>query len=104
MFEAAKEAHVWGIGVDKDQYAERPEIVLTSMVKRVDTVVEKAVGDLVTKTLRGGIRAYGLADGGVDWVHAGESAKHLSPAVIEQVEALRKRVASGDIKVPSTLK
>lgn len=101
VFEAAKEGSAFAIGVDRDQFDERPEVVATSMVKRVETVVEDTSRSVAEGGFRGGMRAYGLRELGVDWVHEGPSAKHLPKEVIEKVEALRARVVSGEIKVPT---
>jgi basic membrane lipoprotein Med (substrate-binding protein (PBP1-ABC) superfamily) len=47
------------------------------------------------------MRALGLADHGVDGVHEGEHASGLPKDVVARVEALRERVARGDIAVPT---
>lgn len=101
VFEGAKEMHVLAIGVDADQHDEMPGVVVTSMTKRVDVAVFDAVEDVLEGRFHGGIRALGLADHGVDWVHEGEHARALPPAVVARVEALRERIARGDIVVPT---
>src|SRR4051812_33608840 len=50
--DAAKEKHVWGIGVDADQSFLGPHI-LTSAVKRVDTAVFDAVKTVTHRTVKG---------------------------------------------------
>jgi basic membrane protein A len=72
------------------------------MVKRADVAVFDVVpeargrGKLVT-----GMRTFGLAEGGVDWVHEGPARRGACPAdVVAKVEALRADVISGKIKVP----
>jgi basic membrane protein A and related proteins len=101
VFEGAKEMHVLAIGVDADQHDEMPEVVVTSMTKRVDVAVFDAIQDVIEKRFHGGMRALGLADHGVDWVHEGEHASGLPTDVVARVEALRERVARGDIVVPT---
>ena len=48
----------------------------------------------------GTTRSFGVSDGGIDWVSRGPHARHLSPAVVERVEALRGRVSRGELAVP----
>ena len=59
-----------------------------------------AIEDVIENRFHGGMRVLGLADHGVDWVHEGEHASGLPKDVIEKVEALRERVARGEITVP----
>jgi len=101
VFEGAKEMHVLAIGVDADQHDEMPGVVVTSMTKRVDVAVFDAIEDVLAHRFHGGMRALGLADHGVDWVHEGPHAAGLPPAVVARVEELRARVARGDVAVPT---
>lgn len=100
VFEGAKEMHVLAIGVDADQYGEMPGVVVTSMVKRVDVAVFDAIEDVIEGRFHGGMRVLGLKDHGVDWVHEGDHARGLPADVVTKVEALRERVARGEITVP----
>ena len=77
------------IGVDADQYDEMPGVVLTSMLKRVDVVVFEMIREATLgQYVRGasGLRTFGLAEGGVDWVHDGPHARGLRPEVIARVK------------------
>src|SRR5919201_5830214 len=58
--DAAKEKHVWGIGVDADQAYLGPHI-LTSAVKRVDSAVFDAIKSVADGKFHGGDAVYGLA-------------------------------------------
>jgi len=104
VFVAAQRLRRYAIGVDSDQYDEMPEAVLTSMRKRVDVAVFDAI-DAVARGrfahgYAGTTRSFGVSDGGIDWVSRGPHARHLSPAVVERVEALRGRVSRGELTVP----
>lgn len=101
VFEAAREGHVRAIGVDRDQADEMPGVVVTSMVKRVDTAVAQVVKSAVDGSFRGGIRVFGLSDEGVDWVHDGPHGAGLSKTTIEKVEAIRARIVKGEITAPT---
>jgi basic membrane protein A and related proteins len=101
VFEAAADAKRLAIGVDADQHDDMPGVVVTSMVKRVDVAVFDVVKDVVEKRFTGGMRAFGLAEDGVDYVHEGPHASGIPDAVKARVEALRADVIRGTIKVPS---
>src|SRR3954447_16054698 len=63
--DAAKEKHVWGIGVDADQSFLGPHI-LTSATKRVDRAVFLTIKDVVDGSFQGGRdKVFGLAVDGV---------------------------------------
>jgi basic membrane protein A len=101
VFEAAKDAHKLAIGVDADQFDEMPGTVVTSMIKRGDVAVFDIVRDVVLGRFVGGMRVFGLADNGVDYVHEGPHAAAIPGEVRERVEALRREVVSGRVAVPS---
>jgi basic membrane protein A len=95
VFEAAHDARVKAIGVDSDQFDEMPDVVVTSMVKRADVAVFDAIRDAVEGKFRGGMHVFGLKESGVDYVHEGPHARHLSHEVKARVESLRAEVVSG---------
>ncbi len=94
VFEAAREGGAFAIGVDRDQFEEAPEVVLTSMIKRVDVAVADAIRAAHRHEPARGVVALGVAEGGVDWVHDGPHARHLPPGVAERVEALASSLAA----------
>ncbi len=104
----ARERGVSAIGVDADQFGDgadpaNPErsAVITSMIKRVDVAVFEAVKSTGEGRFEGGVRVFGLAEQGVDWIHEGPHAARIAPETREQVEALRRSVVAGEIKVRS---
>jgi basic membrane protein A len=101
VFEAAAEARRFAIGVDADQYDEMPGTVVTSMVKRGDVAVFDIVRDVTQGRFEGGMRVFGLADDGVDYVHDGPHAQAIPDEVKRKVEALRGEVVAKRILVPS---
>src|SRR5262249_60771464 len=58
VFEAARELKKLAIGVDSDQYSEAPDVVLTSMVKRVDTAVFDAIKESKAGHWQSGVREF----------------------------------------------
>jgi len=101
VFEAARDMGVHAIGVDSDQYDEMPGTVITSMIKRGDVAVFDVIQSVVRGEFRGGIQSFGLAEGGVGYVHEGPHAAQIPDAVKARVAELAARVARGEISVPS---
>lgn len=98
VIEAAKDSGNWVIGVDMDQYYLAPEAVLTSAVKRVDTVIELVSAEyLEGKDLGGTTLEYGLEDGGVGLP---EENPNLDPAVYEKTMQVKDAIIAGEIEVP----
>ncbi len=92
--DAAKEKHVWGIGVDADQSFLGPHI-LTSAVKRVDTAVYDAIKLVVDGKFKGGNIVFGLKDNGVD---IGKISPKVPQSEVAKVNQIRADIISGKIK------
>jgi basic membrane protein A len=99
VFEAAKDARVLAIGVDSDQHDEMPGTVVTSMIKRVDVAVFETIRAVVEQRFSAGVRVFGLADQGVDWVKDGPHAAGIPPEVRAAVERWRQDLASGKARL-----
>jgi basic membrane protein A len=91
--DAAKEKHVWGIGVDADQSFLGPHI-LTSAVKRVDTAVFDAIKLVVDGKFRGGNIVFGLKDNGVD---IGKISPKVPQSEVQKINQIRADIISGKI-------
>ena len=92
--DAAKEKHVWGIGVDADQSFLGPHI-LTSAVKRVDTAVFDAIKLVVDGKFKGGNIVFGLKDNGVG---IGKISPKVPQSEVAKVNQIRADIISGKIK------
>jgi basic membrane protein A len=101
VFEGARDAKVFAIGVDADQFDEAPDVMLTSMVKRVDVAVLDAIRSVVEGRFTGGIHELGLKEHAVDYVHEGPHAVHVPAEARARVERFREDVIAGKIVVPS---
>jgi basic membrane protein A and related proteins len=107
VIQAVKEARAAGrqvfvIGVDSDQSHVAPEAVLTSMVKRVDLAVYTATRELLEGAFRPGDLVMGLKEGGVGYAPVRVDFPGKAEA-LAKVEALGRRVAAGELKVPASL-
>lgn len=95
---AAQEKGVWGIGVDKDQ-ADLGDFILTSAVKRVDVSVFDAIKTVQDGTFKGGDALFNLKN---DGVAVGKVSPKVPQSVLDEVDALRKKIIDGEITPPST--
>ncbi len=101
VFEAARAASVYAIGVDADQWDEAPGTVLTSMLKRADVAVFDAIKNAKNGSLTGGMLVLGLAEDGLDYVHEGPHAEHVTADIRARVEELRAAIIRAEITVPT---
>jgi len=97
---AADAAHIWGIGVDKDQYNDAQR-VLTSGVKRVDNGVFQATKQVTENKFKGGGNLlFNLKNGGMD---VGKINPAVPKAFIDKMNELKQKIIAGKVKVPATL-
>jgi basic membrane protein A len=101
VFEAARELDRYAIGVDADQWSEAPGRVLTSMTKQVDVSVFDTVRDLQAGKWQGGVREFGLAEAGVDYVYDAHNRALIADSTRARVESLRKQIIAREIRVPT---
>lgn len=108
MFQAVQEAkkagkNVWAIGVDMDQAVtakEFADVILSSMIKRVDTGTYEATKAVVENTFKGNsVLELGLKEGGVGI--APSSDKNTPKDVLDLVAKYEKAVKDGTIVVPA---
>jgi basic membrane protein A and related proteins len=91
------------IGVDSNQNGVKPGFVLTSMVKRVDNAVYQIVQDVVEGKFQGGLHVYGLDKDGVAFSLDQYNQPLIAPEVLQEVEASRQKIISGQIKVTDAM-
>ena len=98
---AAKDDHVWGIGVDGDQSFLGPH-VLTSALKGVDSAVFLTIEALQEGTFQGGRNVvFGIDQDGVGLGTLSPKANKQDVAAVEKVE---RKLADGEISgIPTTV-
>lgn len=95
--DAAKQAGIWGVGVDTDQ-AFLGKHILTSAVKRVDRGVYLAIKGAMGGTFNGGSNlTFNLKNNGVG---LGKISKAVPASYLKKITALRKLIVTGKIKPP----
>jgi basic membrane protein A and related proteins len=98
--DAAKQKHVWGIGVDADQSFLGPH-VLTSALKRVDAAVFSTIKSVQDGTWKGGRNlVFGLSQDGVGLGKFSPKVPQEDRAAIDEIA---KQIAAGDIRIPTTI-
>jgi len=99
--DAAKQKHVWGIGVDADQ-AYLGSQILTSGVKRVDTDVFTTIKQLVKGTFKPARTfAFNVQNGGID---IGKISSKVPKADVAKVQAIKHKLATHPFAIPNTVK
>lgn len=103
VIEACTSEKKMAIGVDSDQsLTAKPEqrpYILTSMLKRVDVAVYETIKAAVEGRFKGGYQVFGLAEDGVGYA-LNEYNQEMIKDIKDKLEDLKKKVVSGEIKVP----
>jgi basic membrane protein A len=98
--EAAREHNVFAVGVDVDQ-SSLGSYVLTSVLKHWDVNVFETIRALVRGRMRtGGDSVWSLRNGGVG---LGAFSPRVPRSMIRRVEAIRKQIVAGKLRVPATI-
>ncbi len=100
--DAAKEKHVWGIGVDADQSFLGPQ-VLTSALKRVDSAVFLTIRSVQNGTFKGGTDAvFGLDRNGVG---VGKVSSRVPASALTQLKTIESKIKTNTIgTIPTVVK
>jgi len=105
VFEAAVAKKRLAIGVDADQSltVKKDQVpqILTSMMKRVDVAVYETIKAVVNGKYKAGVQEFGLKENGVGYA-VNKFNKAQIASLQPKLEALRKDIIAGKIKVPST--
>jgi len=98
--------NVWAIGVDSDQHEEGvfndkgDSAVLTSMLKKVESSLVYALNAVKNNTFKGEIITFDLKADGVGYSAVNPA---MSPAIKNKLEAVKKQIVNGEIKIAPTL-
>ncbi len=103
LFDAAEETQNYAMGVDSDQaliVPDKADVILVSMMKRVEVAVYDAVKAYIEGTFEGGMDNLGLVEDAVglsETIHPDLQAK---PEILDKVEEFRMKIVDGDLVVP----
>ncbi|MFC6236822.1 BMP family lipoprotein [Longivirga aurantiaca] len=102
VFEAAKAAGGLAIGVDSDQYltadASVKDVILTSMLKRVDVAVYEMIKSAVGGTPLTGVQTFDLKADGVGFSESNAAVAEY----VAKANELKDQIIAGTITVPSS--
>ena len=102
VFTAAKSAGKWAIGVDSDQAKTAPadvrDVILTSMIKKVDVGVFDFITSVKNGTFKAGNKVFDLKAGGVDYATTGGHIDDIK----SKLDELKQKIISGEITVPKS--
>ncbi len=103
VFEAAKAAKATAIGVDSDQaalpaYADFKDVIITSMIKKVDVAVFDFLKNYTTGAVKSGQIVYDLKAGGVDYSTTGGKIDDIK----SKIDEYKQKIINGEITVPTS--
>jgi basic membrane protein A len=99
IFQAAEETGNFAIGVDSNQNYLHPGTILTSMLKRVDVAVYRALEQGLEGSFQPGVLSLGLAEDAVGWALDEHNRALITPEMEAAVAAATAAIISGDIVV-----
>lgn len=104
ILEAAKEAGKYGIGVDSNQNGLHPGVVLSSMLKNLDTSLYRAIELYQKEELPfGETEVLGVMEGGVGLAKDDLYEEHVPQAIKDKMIEVEEELVSGKIRVESTI-
>jgi basic membrane protein A and related proteins len=101
VFKAAKAGGKLAIGVDSDQYKTADpavkDVIMTSMLKKVDVAVYDFIKDAAAGTYTAGPKVFDLKAGGVDYSTSGGKVDDIK----SKLDDYKQQIIDGKITVPS---
>jgi basic membrane protein A and related proteins len=101
VFEAAKDAGGFAIGVDSDQYNTADpsvrDVIITSMLKKVDVAVYDFISSVVDGNFTAGTVTYDLEKDGVGYSTSGGKIDDIT----DKLEEYKQQIIDGSITVPT---
>jgi basic membrane protein A len=99
VYQAAKDAGKFAIGVDSNQNHIQPGTMLTSMVKKVGDAAYASFMDAKNGEWKAEVKVMDLKAGGVDWALDEHNRDLITPEMETRMNELKEKIISGDIKV-----
>jgi basic membrane protein A and related proteins len=99
VYQAAKDAGKFAIGVDSNQNHLHPGTMLTSMLKRVDVAVYNSAKAVKDGSWKPGVTVMGLAQDGVGWALDDNNKSLITADMSAKVEAAKADIIAGKIQV-----
>jgi len=103
LFEAARERKFYAVGVDSDQDYLEPGLVLTSMMKKLDTAIVAVIKDLKEGKFEAGTKIFNVANDGVGLTDLTYTKDKISDEKMAKLEEIRKAIISKEIDVDNEI-
>ena len=100
VISAAEEQGVYSFGFDQPQNHLAPDTVLTSMIKKLDTVVYNESQSLLLDTFSIDTKVYSLENNGVG-IYRPQAEKMLNKVILDAVDNYKNKIINGEITVPT---
>ena len=100
VLDAAKQTEKYIIWVDSNGNGLIPGQVLTSVIKGVELSVYQMIEHVISDTFSGGVKNYGLKEGGIEFIVDKDNKSLLSEDILKKVEEFKTKIIAGDIIVP----
>lgn len=99
VYQAAKDAGNFAIGVDSNQNHLQPGTMLTSMVKKVGVAAYNTWEEAEQGNWEAGIKVLGLKEGAVEWAYDDYNKDLITPEMKAYLDGLKADIVSGKIAV-----
>ena len=99
--EAATQTKKYIIWVDSNGNGLLPGQVLTSIIKGVELSVYQMIENTINNSFSGGVKQYGLKEGGVEYIVDKNNKMLLSEEILKKVQEFKDKIISEEITVPS---
>jgi basic membrane protein A len=107
MFEAAQEQSHYAIGVDSDQAAEYPDLapqILTSMMKRVDNSLYRAIDlDIKGELTYGAAETLGVAEEGIGLIYDDAYYTRTPENILDLMDAVEEAMTNGEFTINTNI-
>lgn len=100
VFDAAEQTQKLAVGCDSNQNWVKPGLILTSMLKKVDVAVYRAIELETQSRFQGGIFDLGLNDNGVDYSLDEFNRKLITQPMEQRINAIKTDIGKQKIVVP----
>lgn len=100
VLDAAKQTKKYIIWVDSNGNGLIPGQVLTSVIKGVELSVYQIIGHVISDRFSGGVKNYGLKEGGIEFIVDKDNKSLLSEDILKKIEEFKDKIIAGEIEVP----
>jgi basic membrane protein A len=94
----------YAIGCDSNQNWIKPNLILTSMIKRLDKTVIQSIQDLSKNQFTPGTIVFGLDNDGIAWAFDKNNQSLFTSVELNRIKKIEADIISGKVSVPDYYK